>query len=100
MKHIQTTTQPHECPALLEYAPRPDCGFCGYPLPEHHPFCPIAQASPVTPRTPSLWYDYDVQAWVRDGKYLTCAHPGTNCGCYARAHAGEPADPRHYQERS
>ena len=36
-------------------------------------------------------YDYVHQAWVRDGKYVRCAHPvSMNCSCYGRLHAGEP----------
>jgi len=39
-------------------------------------------------------YDYDNQAWIVDGKYQRCAHPETmDCGCYGKAHAGEPAAP-------
>ena len=35
-------------------------------------------------------YDYDNQAWVEEGRYVACGHPGaTNCGCYGRLHAGE-----------
>jgi hypothetical protein len=35
-------------------------------------------------------YDYEHQAWVKDGKYIACGHPGgMNCGCYGRLHAGE-----------
>lgn len=40
----------------------------------------------------SVAYDYDRQAWVIDGLYVDCAHPEDMlCGCYGRAHAGEPA---------
>jgi hypothetical protein len=36
-------------------------------------------------------YDYTNQAWVKDGKYVACGHPGSmNCDCYGRLHAGEP----------
>ena len=35
-------------------------------------------------------YDYDKQAWVRDGLYVRCGHPETMCcDCYGRKHAGE-----------
>jgi hypothetical protein len=38
------------------------------------------------------WFDYTHQAWVVDGRYVTCGHPPTMaCGCYGRAHAGEAA---------
>ena len=36
-------------------------------------------------------YDYTRQAWVIDGKYVRCGHPERmNCGCYGKAHEGEP----------
>jgi len=36
-------------------------------------------------------FDYENQAWVIDGKYQNCGHPVyMDCGCYGRAHAGEP----------
>jgi hypothetical protein len=35
-------------------------------------------------------FDYTNQAWVEDGVYVDCGHPGNmNCGCYGRMHAGE-----------
>jgi hypothetical protein len=39
-----------------------------------------------------LWdgYDYENQAWVKDGKYVNCGHPESqDCQCYGRLHAGE-----------
>lgn len=33
-------------------------------------------------------YDYHRQAWVKDGRYVSCAHLD-NCGCYGKVHAGE-----------
>lgn len=39
-----------------------------------------------------LWdgYDYDNQAWARNGKYLDCGHPSNmDCGCFDRIHRGE-----------
>lgn len=39
-----------------------------------------------------IWYDYEHQAWVVDGRYDRCAHP-RGCDCYGTAHAGELADP-------
>lgn len=34
-------------------------------------------------------YDYDLQAWVVDGRYFNCGHPvGMDCGCYGREHEG------------
>ena len=45
-------------------------------------------------------YDYTRQAWVVDGKYVTCGHSWPNpltgkptpCNCYGRAHAGEASE--------
>jgi hypothetical protein len=37
-------------------------------------------------------FDYEHQAWVREGKYMRCGHPETmQCGCYGREHEGEPS---------
>lgn len=36
-------------------------------------------------------YDYKNQAWVRDGKYIRCGHPGV-CSCYGKAHEGEKCE--------
>ncbi len=39
-------------------------------------------------------YDYENQAWVKDGKYVRCGHPEEmNCGCYGREHEGEETQP-------
>ncbi len=39
-------------------------------------------------------YDYINQAWVVNGVYMRCSHPGETCKCYGRLHAGEAvADP-------
>jgi len=36
-------------------------------------------------------FDYENQAWVKDGKYLNCGHPiAMLCGCFGRRHEGEP----------
>ena len=36
-------------------------------------------------------YDYQNQAWVKDGVYQPCGHPDRpNCGCYGAIHAGQP----------
>jgi hypothetical protein len=41
------------------------------------------------------WYDYTLQAWVVDGRYVPCGHPASmNCACYGRLHAGETATER------
>lgn len=40
-----------------------------------------------------IWFDYENQAWVIDGRYQRCGHPeAMDCGCYGRAHAGEVAE--------
>jgi hypothetical protein len=39
-------------------------------------------------------FDYENQAWVKDGKYIRCGHPeGMNCKCYGRLHEGEETMP-------
>jgi hypothetical protein len=52
------------------------------------------------PRTrPAIWYDYTLQCWIRNGYVAPCGHPAhmkPTC-CYAGQHAGEPADPTHYE---
>lgn len=46
--------------------------------------------SRTTADTPQLYFDYDRQAWVKDGRYLRCGHPEHMvCGCYGREHEGE-----------
>lgn len=41
---------------------------------------------------PSIYFDYDKQAWVVNGVYQRCGHPEIElCGCYGRHHAGELA---------
>ena len=41
-------------------------------------------------------YDYDVQAWIADGRYQSCAHPASmRCQCYGRLHEGEKAPSIH-----
>ena len=35
-------------------------------------------------------YDYDNQAWVKNGRYVRCGHPeNMPCRCYGRKHEGE-----------
>ena len=35
-------------------------------------------------------FDYQNQAWVKDGKYIKCGHPESmNCNCYGNIHEGE-----------
>lgn len=36
------------------------------------------------------YYDYTLQVWIKDGKYVACAHIHP-CSCYGKIHAGEPA---------
>lgn len=38
---------------------------------------------------PEIEFDYDVQAWTRDGRYVACAHTDPRCGCFGKVHAGE-----------
>jgi len=44
-------------------------------------------------RTPNtVEYDYENQAWTRNGVYETCGHPPEmDCQCYGKIHAGEVA---------
>lgn len=35
-------------------------------------------------------FDYDNQAWVRNGRYVACGHlESMDCKCYGRTHEGE-----------
>jgi hypothetical protein len=35
-------------------------------------------------------FDYDNQAWTKDGKYMDCNHPvSMDCKCYGKIHKGE-----------
>ena len=36
-------------------------------------------------------FDYTRQAWVKRQQYVACGHLDA-CGCYGKAHVGEPAD--------
>ena len=53
-------------------------------------------APPIDPKEPwppqiDVQYDYDNQAWSRDGKYVRCGHPESmDCKCYGKEHEGEP----------
>jgi hypothetical protein len=34
-------------------------------------------------------FDYQNQAWVKDGRYVRCGHPeAMNCGCFGKRFAG------------
>ncbi len=47
-------------------------------------------------RPMEVQYDYDNQAWIQDGLYVSCAHPESkNCACYGKQHAGERAPSIH-----
>ena len=38
-------------------------------------------------------FDYENQAWVKDGLYQRCGHPDEmGCKCYGTIHEGEKAD--------
>lgn len=37
-----------------------------------------------------IGFDYENQAWVVDGRYVSCAHPASmNCNCFGKIHVGE-----------
>lgn len=39
-----------------------------------------------------IYFDYEHQAWVENGRYVRCGHPESmDCGCYGRLHEGELA---------
>jgi hypothetical protein len=60
---------------------------------------PKSHARPA-PRLPVCWYDYVAQAWVVNGRYKPCGHPNAMhpmC-CFAGEHAGEIADPAHFEQ--
>lgn len=37
------------------------------------------------------WFDYERQAWVKNGRYVRCGHRAA-CACYGRLHEGEIAN--------
>ena len=38
-------------------------------------------------------YDYENQAWVKDGVYVACGHPDSwNCLCYGKINAGNQCE--------
>lgn len=38
------------------------------------------------------YYDYDKQAWVKNGRYVSCNHPKEmDCTCYGKVNAGKEA---------
>ena len=38
-------------------------------------------------------YDYHNQAWLVNGKYVSCNHPESmNCQCFGKLHEGETKD--------
>ena len=44
------------------------------------------------------YYDYDSQAWVKNGHYIRCGHHETmHCTCYGKLHEGESASPQALQ---
>lgn len=37
-------------------------------------------------------FDYQNQAWIINGRYISCAHPvWMKCSCYGKLHEGEVA---------
>lgn len=46
-----------------------------------------------TKQSDNTFFDYKNQAWVVQGKYMSCGHPeNMNCNCYGKKHQGELAD--------
>ncbi len=44
-------------------------------------------------------YDYENQAWVRNGVYVRCGHADSvNCRCFGKLHEGEQARKRSNME--
>ncbi len=43
--------------------------------------------------TDEIRFDYDTQAWIKNGVYVKCGHVD-QCGCYGKAHEGERATTR------
>ncbi len=38
----------------------------------------------------NIYFDYDKQVWVVNGKYQRCGHPNSmDCQCYGKLHAGK-----------
>lgn len=71
-----------------------ECGGTGVDpgsLNEPEPCAVCAGAGSLAPAEPALLFDYDKQAWIEDGKYVTCGHADPRCGCFGKVHAGEPA---------
>jgi hypothetical protein len=45
-------------------------------------------------KKPEYQYDYENQAWLKDGKYIRCGHSqDVDCQCYGKLHEGET--PKH-----
>jgi hypothetical protein len=42
----------------------------------------------------NVWFDYNRQCWVVEGKIHPCGHREVFEHCHACKHAGEPADRR------
>ncbi len=41
---------------------------------------------------PMVRFDYDNQAWTKDGRYVRCGHPeAMDCQCFGKLHEGEMA---------
>ena len=37
----------------------------------------------------ALYFDYERQCWIKDGRVAKCAHPSRYPDCYSCNHAGE-----------
>lgn len=45
-----------------------------------------------------LTFDYERQAWLRDGRYIACGHLTPQCPCFGTRHAGRtPEQARDYE---
>ncbi len=45
-----------------------------------------------TTKQREIKYDYENQAWVINGRYVSCCHPDImDCHCFGKLHAGEKA---------
>ena len=44
----------------------------------------------ANPNQPHTCYDYENQAWLVNGRYVSCSHPAAmDCQCYGKVHTGE-----------
>lgn len=56
-----------------------------------HPSAKVADHN--IDHAPVCRYDYENQAWIKDGVYVRCGHhEAMICGCFGREHEGESAE--------